>query len=68
MYPARQVDTWLQTLPMMDAHPVAQKPPPCLLALNTETRVRPIVYQVDLFSMRGEQAALTAQPLTSLVE
>jgi hypothetical protein len=53
---------------MIDAHPVAQKPPPCLLALNTETRVRPIVYQVDLFSMRGEQAALTAQPLTSLVE
>ena len=68
MYPARQVDTWLQTLPMMDARPVAQKPPPCLSALNTETLGRSSVYPVDLSVTRAEQAALTAQPLTSLVE
>lgn len=65
---ARQVDIWLHTFPMMDAHPVARKPPPCQLAPKTETLGRSSVYPVDLSVTRAEQTALTAQPLTSLVE
>lgn len=47
---------------------MAQNPPPGLLAPNPETMGRASVYQVDLPGIRAEQTALTAQPLTSLVE